>query len=468
MASCLRDGPEIPDLILTAATIDQPTVSRLQTSMRRATCYSTRHPQLPQPPFLCAPVNAISKSLCCFPPRHFFFPTQHLLHSDVLLAPHLVRVPPSTCSVCLRRTAALLQQQLLLQPPPPPAHAGWRHDRPVQVVSCLAKLGETWSASHFALPHLSSHSLTCVPSSLSSHLRAGLFRSPSQTVSPSRAERQAARTRLHRARSAVELRQSPSAGVTEMVPTKQQSSSPGEKTKSDGRPDFETESDITTYVEARIEESMRAGHFENLRNKGRPLGAQPRSATDYAMRMMRDAGVRPPWLQLMHDIDADVAAMRRMLAAARRRYGTGWQFHRAASVAEVAIVDINRHVDKFNIIRPMSFAHLFRLRLRVDDEVRRAVRLVAMERAAMQRAVTVQNTHSSPVAESPRPEEEQTQIEPRKRKEPRPSWQLYARFVRASEVREYDLVSWGRRRDASLQTAPPRPPSRGGGQMRDK
>lgn len=69
---------------------------------------------------------------------------------------------------------------------------------------------------------------------------------------------------------------------------------------------FEDESDITNLVESRIEAAMREGDFENLKNKGRPLPAgRPTTALEYTMRMMRNNGVRPQWLQVMHDIDRE-------------------------------------------------------------------------------------------------------------------------------------------------------------------
>lgn len=151
----------------------------------------------------------------------------------------------------------------------------------------------------------------------------------------------------------------------------------------DSRPrQFETESDIINVVETAIEKAMLAGSFDNLRNKGRPLPSQPKSVLQYAMRIMRDNGMRPPWLQLMLDIDADVRSLRHMLSSAYESYlpKRPSRWNQTVDLAQVRIKEINTAVDTFNISRPMSMQHLFRLRLRLNDEIERAMKKAGVGR----------------------------------------------------------------------------------------
>lgn len=151
----------------------------------------------------------------------------------------------------------------------------------------------------------------------------------------------------------------------------------------DSRPrQFETESDIINVVETAIEKAMLAGSFDNLRNKGRPLPSQPKSVLQYAMRIMRDNGMRPPWLQLMLDIDADVRSLRHLLSSAYESYlaNRPSRWNHTVGLAQVRIKEINAAVDTFNISRPMSMQHLFRLRLHLDDEIDRAMKKVGVGR----------------------------------------------------------------------------------------
>lgn len=125
---------------------------------------------------------------------------------------------------------------------------------------------------------------------------------------------------------------------------------------------------------------MRRGGFDNLRNKGRPLPQRPKSTMEVAMRIMRENGLRPRWLQLMHDIDGETKCLRLMLVRCLRckdRKKGDWELAKRVLVASVK--DINVMIDSFNLSRPFSFGHLFRLRLRVGYEIGRAFKKVATD-----------------------------------------------------------------------------------------
>ncbi|CAN8067211.1 unnamed protein product [Agarophyton chilense] len=246
----------------------------------------------------------------------------------------------------------------------------------------------------------------------------GLFRSTTEKVNPSKEHANSLRKRLRRARTALD--------DTRLPPElKHEHDHHGNQ--------FESEEDIRDFVEARIQESMRTGQFDNLKNKGRPLPHQPSSTHEYAMRIMRDNGLRPHWLQLMHDIDSEKRQLRNTLSGAWHMYmpQAPHRWAVAVRITELRIESVNKRVDTFNLVRPMSVSHLFRLRLRINEEIERAM-------------------NSKPVGqverrELPKQIPEKVKLCPDK-VEPRHSWQLFSRFVRAAEVREYKRPTWGRRK----------------------
>lgn len=223
---------------------------------------------------------------------------------------------------------------------------------------------------------------------------------------------------------------------------------------------------------------MRTGQFDNLKNKGRPLpGPPPASVLDVALRIMRQNGVRPHWLQLMHDIDHEKRLFRAHLQFAWHSYmphsPTRWEL--AVRVAELRVVEVNKAVDNFNLTRPSCVGHLFRLRLRMPEEITRAQESEVPEVLAQKRRRAAGEDGEGGVeaageegksgegrdeAAGKNQEKEQSQEDGSVAQEPRPSWQLFARFVRAAEVREYDLPTWGRRREPSTDREAPSEPKK--------
>lgn len=255
----------------------------------------------------------------------------------------------------------------------------------------------------------------------------GLFRSSTPVVNPSARKAAASRSRLRALRADLEERSR--ADVEESTPA------------------FEDEGELRDFVEMRIQESMREGGFDNLKNKGRPLpDSGMKSSVDVAMRIMRDNRILPHWLQLMNDIDEEKRRIRKEMQWAWHRYMPHRQdkWEGVLRVMEMRWQDLNKEVDRFNLVRPMCVRHLFRLRIRKDEEIRRAMEsekpkeLLAKENATQE----TQNLEQKDAKQE--------------KEEPRPTWQLFARFVRAEEVREYDRPTWGRRRNS-----PPQSPGNG-------
>lgn len=186
----------------------------------------------------------------------------------------------------------------------------------------------------------------------------GLFKA-SRPVNPGRDARNAARLKLHRARVVVQQWRHPS-------PTGPQ--------ESDEEARFEEVSDITNFVEQRIEESMRQGKFRNLKNAGKPLSRGATTTADVAMRIMRDNGLKPHWIQLLADIDEDTRQLRQSLVDAKLKGSVrDWNVMKEVARRE-RIKNLNAMIDSFNLHKPECVPHLFRLRLKVGDEIRRAVR----------------------------------------------------------------------------------------------
>lgn len=212
-------------------------------------------------------------------------------------------------------------------------------------------------------------------------------------------------------------------------------------TQAEEGPQFENESDITNAVEMQIEEAMRRGSFDNLRNKGRPLPpGQPTSTLEFAMRIMRDNGLRPHWLQLMHDIDHDRRLLRTALIEAWRKHMPHAPHHwmAACRVAEIRIRDINVRVDTFNLSRPFSVKHLFRLRLRLGDEIQRAMHSAAVLNDIAANTKDKNSIHSaSSNTLKPPDQNKNPSADGCSEIEPQPLWQYLTSFVRPTTVRKH-------------------------------
>ena len=80
-----------------------------------------------------------------------------------------------------------------------------------------------------------------------------------------------------------------------------------------------------SLIERQIREAMDAGAFDRLPHKGEPLPLEDDAAAgEWAMahRMLRNAGVAPPWIEADKDARARLAELDAELAVARTA-GTG-------------------------------------------------------------------------------------------------------------------------------------------------
>lgn len=122
-------------------------------------------------------------------------------------------------------------------------------------------------------------------------------------------------------------------------------------------------------VSQRIEEAMRDGQFDNLRNKGKPLKLERNPFVPQDMEMayhiLENNDLPPGWITerttLLKDIDRFREKLRAKLSADRTKISEPWREEIRA---------LNKRIDNLNLIQP--FAHLEIYKLVLEDEVQRA------------------------------------------------------------------------------------------------
>jgi len=130
-------------------------------------------------------------------------------------------------------------------------------------------------------------------------------------------------------------------------------------------------------VERRIQEAMATGAFDNLSGQGKPLDLVRNPyldpSLDLAYGLLKSNGYVPEWIGRDQEIRAEIQAARARLRAAWVQHQdnptdeAAWQ----ASLArfEESLAQINRKIDDFNLVVPISSGE--RIHLRLADELRR-------------------------------------------------------------------------------------------------
>lgn len=120
---------------------------------------------------------------------------------------------------------------------------------------------------------------------------------------------------------------------------------------------------LESLAERRIVQAQREGAFERLRGEGQPLRLEADEHVPpewrAAFRMLQQAGLAPDWIALGREIDAAQGEARRGMA-----HGGGVGGARRGHAAYIA--DINRRIDRFNLIAPQPIPR--RGHLRLEDE----------------------------------------------------------------------------------------------------
>lgn len=142
-------------------------------------------------------------------------------------------------------------------------------------------------------------------------------------------------------------------------------------------------------VSQRIEEAMRDGQFDNLRNKGKPLKLERNPFVPQDMEMayhiLENNDLPPGWITerttLLKDIDRFREKLRAKMSADRQNNQsaksssseTDPNLPERAKISELwreEIRALNKRIDSLNLIQP--FAHLEIYKLVLEDEVQRA------------------------------------------------------------------------------------------------
>jgi hypothetical protein len=105
-------------------------------------------------------------------------------------------------------------------------------------------------------------------------------------------------------------------------------------------------------VERRIEEAMRAGAFDGLPGRGRPLRWEDESGVPeewrLAFRILRSARLAPAWVDLDGEIRAEAAAARRQFRSEHQSLGR----ERARNRLARRLADLNRKISDLNLMVP--------------------------------------------------------------------------------------------------------------------
>lgn len=148
-----------------------------------------------------------------------------------------------------------------------------------------------------------------------------------------------------------------------------------------------SEMEWNDLISHRIEEAMRNGAFDNLRNKGKPLPNQhnPHVPADQQMAndLLKNNGLAPQWItdrtSMLRAIDAFRAKVRSVAAEyreawrdaaspiARNQLRDRWTLQLATWEEEIRL--LNQRINVINLQQPIARLEIFKLIL--DEELKR-------------------------------------------------------------------------------------------------
>ncbi len=139
-------------------------------------------------------------------------------------------------------------------------------------------------------------------------------------------------------------------------------------------------------VGRRIEEAMREGQFDNLRNHGKPIELNRNPNVPGDMRMAYDLlennELTPVWIADRKTMQERIAKLRRKIERIAAEYRAEWaeagpdrplverRWRKQVEAWESEMVEINRSILTVNLSIPVARLELFALRL--EEELRRA------------------------------------------------------------------------------------------------
>ncbi|GJQ11474.1 hypothetical protein GpartN1_g3265.t1 [Galdieria partita] len=178
-----------------------------------------------------------------------------------------------------------------------------------------------------------------------------------------------------------------------------------------------SDKEVRSFVEMRIREMILNGDFENLKGKGKPFNYSDSSVRDgtfdLAMKMLKNNDLKPPWIELMQEIDKEKKAIRQFLRLQWLNYlvasrtfvdqdislnNTGiWC--KQEEYLKQQIMQLNRKIDDFNLQKPERMDFIFRLRLRWTEEVKRAQLPLSQEECEWVKSKQMENSSKPSLCE---------------------------------------------------------------------
>jgi hypothetical protein len=125
-----------------------------------------------------------------------------------------------------------------------------------------------------------------------------------------------------------------------------------------------------SLVDRQIREAMEDGRFDNLPHQGEPLPVEDETfAGEWALafRMLRNAGVSPPWIEADKEV-RELLAQRDVLLA-RATGASPFRRRRDRAAVERLVVQVNAAVARLNSEAPTTRQH--RAPLGLDAELAR-------------------------------------------------------------------------------------------------
>ncbi len=149
-----------------------------------------------------------------------------------------------------------------------------------------------------------------------------------------------------------------------------------------------TEAAWNDLISHRIDEAMRNGAFDNLRNKGKPLSIERNPYVPQEQQMANDLlknnNLTPHWISERNAMLDAIVRFRAQFQAVSQRFQTEWESSTDAKFrAQLStkwqrqieswgqeIKDLNRRINTQNLQQPVARLEIFKLLL--DDELMRA------------------------------------------------------------------------------------------------
>lgn len=155
---------------------------------------------------------------------------------------------------------------------------------------------------------------------------------------------------------------------------------PGASTKNHA---IKTKYGFDRVVEDLIQESISKGDFDNLQGTGKPLSnAQSQNPyVDFTQhkinKILLDNGFTPEWITLQKEINADIDDLKKILSDKRSYFGElpltqseAVQWEIFLQNQENRLIEINRKIDKYNLLVPILKQQMCQVRMdKISEKV---------------------------------------------------------------------------------------------------